>query len=340
MSAVIMGTRGCGKSTVLGLLHQAMTIHTNTRPGVFRFYIKPNDLNRLLQNTTHRMLRGEFPAYGPANKDDISILLGFKPKSRALFRAWKNNLWTFAGEGFNFKGLGMLLRVYDVSGEAINQYSTAPNIDIFLKVNEIFDSNILILLIDCKKFTNTTRGDKWETMLQFDRACARIVNAYLEYRRRNKQKEKIYPIYLFTKLDEMDGEIKKEFRVEQIESAKKYEEKVCGEIGNALLQRYMSTTRAVIEAHTTGFRAHRVSVEREKYFFSWVGIEKIEGIATPETQRLKVIQIEDENGARFQNDFPLFMYEAMLEYIVHIGEKEGGDSPEVLNALFHQIAYF
>ena len=341
MSAVIMGTRGCGKSTVLGLLHQAMTIRTNTRPGVFRFYIKPNDLNRLLQNTTHRMLRGEFPAYGPANRDDISILLGFKPKSRALFRAWKNNLWTFAGEGFNFKGLGMLLRVYDVSGEAINQYSTAPNIDIFLKVNEIFDSNILILLIDCKKFTNTTRGDKWDALLDYDKECAVIASAYIEYRYRNKRNEKIHPIYLFTKVDEMDKEIKEEFGIEKIENAKMYDEKVCSEIGNKLLQKYMSQTRAILigsEQVTVPLHETRKSLPkyRPKYFFSWVGLENIEGIASEDSSeegpRLKVIEIKEKP---FRNDFPGFMYEAMLEHIMHIAEEKGGDPRELCEELMN-----
>jgi len=340
MPVGIIGTRGCGKSTVIGLLYQAMTIYTNAHPNEFRFYMRPNDLKKVADQVRNRMLRGKFPIATQRNiKEETSILLGFKPRSTEVLRAWKNNLIAF--KEYNFRGLGMLLRVYDVSGEDVEEYSTTQNININPHLKNIFDSNILILLIDCKKFTNTTRGDKWDALLDYDKECAVIASAYIEYRYRNKRNEKIHPIYLFTKVDEMDKEIKEEFGVEKIENAKMYDEKVCSEIGNKLLQKYMSQTRAILigsEQVTVPLHETRKSLPkyRPKYFFSWVGLENIEGIASEDSSeegpRLKVIEIKEKP---FRNDFPGFMYEAMLEHIMHIAEEKGGDPRELCEELMN-----
>lgn len=303
MAVSIIGTRGCGKSTFIGLLYQAMERYSNENPNEFIYYVTA-ETGEKIYDIRNNMLSGEYPAATTRNQlEQLKFLLGFRPKPHEqVVNTFKN----FARFGKYGNFLGMILSVYDISGEDVEEYRHNKSIN--KEIKQVFDADILVIIIDTSKFTNSTLGRKYRKMLYYDKELAIILSSYVEYRNKTKINEKLHPIFIFAKIDALDAEIREEHEIESL--SEKYEGKKCEKIGNNLMRSYLSASRAAI------YGAQKVGVPLAKavYFYSWVEEEKVDGVPMVGAQhRLKVIKpLGKIEHAR--NVYPEHMYEAFINH--------------------------
>ena len=172
MSVSIIGTRGCGKSTFIGLLHQGMEMYTNKNPNNFIYYVTAEVGDKIL-DIRNNLLQGQYPAATTRHQlEQLRFLMGFKPRASEKMVQLVRNFSSFGAYG---DYLGMILSVYDIAGEDIQEFKINKQVNQILK--QVFDSNILVIIIDCAKFTNSTKGRKYVDMLEYDKELAVILAA-------------------------------------------------------------------------------------------------------------------------------------------------------------------
>ena len=304
MSVSIIGTRGCGKSTFIGLLYQGMERYSNINPEDFIYYIT-SEVGDKIYDIRNNMLKGEYPAATTRHQlEQLNFLMGFKPKMHEKIIHLVKNFSSFGKYG---DYLGMIMSVYDISGEDIQEYKRIKTLNENIK--KIFDSNIVVVIIDCALLTNSTKGRKYNLMLEYDKEVAVILSAYVEYRARDKMKEKLHPIFILAKMDAMDSEIRNQYGVDRLE--KTYDPEIAQEIGNQLMKSYLSATRAAMY----GAQKVGIPLEDSKFFMSWVEETRIDGTTeATDAPTLRVVKPKfDSEQAR--NIYPEHMYEAFLNHI-------------------------
>ncbi|MCK5039032.1 MAG: hypothetical protein KAS16_08030 [Thermoplasmata archaeon] len=301
MSVSIIGTRGCGKSTFIGLLHQGMEMYTNKNPDNFVYYVTAEVGDKIL-DIRNNLLQGEYPAATTRHQlEQLRFLMGFKPVGVEKIVNLVKNFSSFGQYG---DYLGMILSVYDIAGEDIQEFKINKQVTQILK--QVFESNILVIIVDCAKFTNATSGRKYVDMLEYDKELAVIIAAYVEYRSKGKFKEKVNPIFVFAKMDALDTEIANNY-FDKLE--RKYDVDYNYETGNELMESYLSASRAAVY----GAQKVGVPLETAKFFYSWVQEDKIEGVAQAGAQHK--LKITKPDGGHTRNVFPDHMYEEFLNYI-------------------------
>jgi len=285
MSVSIIGTRGCGKSTFIGLLHQGMEMYTNKNPDNFVYYITAEVGDKIL-DIRNNLLQGEYPAATTRHQlEQLRFLMGFKPGAAEKVMNLIRNFSSFGDYG---DYLGMILSVYDIAGEDVQEFKINKQVTQILK--QVFDSNILVIIIDCAKFTNSTTGRKYVDMLEYDKELAVILSAYVEYRSKGEFEEKLNPIFVFAKMDALDAEIRNNY---MDKLAKDYDPDYTQKSGNEMMTAYLSASRAAVY----GAQKVGIPLEEARFFFSWVDEDKIEGVA------------------QARNSFPDHQYEEFLNYI-------------------------
>ncbi len=321
MPVSILGTRGCGKSTVIGLLYQGMERYTTLNPDDFIYYIT-SETGETVLTIRNNMLKGMFPpATTRHTLDQFQFLMGFKPKMHEKLI----NLVKFREGAW----AGLTFTVYDISGEDIQEYKRSKTAD--QRIKKIFDANIVVIIIDCSIFTNSTSGRKFNKMLELDKEIAIILSAYVEYRNKNKLEEELHPIFILAKADAIDNEIKNEFGLEKL--SKDYDEDINYEIGNNLLKSYLSATLAAI----LGSQKVYVPLHKAKYFFSWVEMDKIDGMVSQAGDAKKLKVVRDKEGGHAWNAYPTHMYEGFLNNFRDLSEKYA-DPKKQVEEIFGRIS--
>lgn len=301
MSVSIIGTRGCGKSTFIGLLHQGMEMYTNKNPDNFVYYVTAEVGDKIL-DIRNNLLQGEYPAATTRHQlEQLRFLIGFRPgKYEKIVNLFKN----FSSFGDYGDYLGMILSVYDIAGEDIQEFRINKTVNRILK--QVFDSNILVIIIDCAKFTNSTSGRKYVDMLEYDKELAVIISAYVEYRSKGDFKEKLNPIFVFAKMDALDTEISSEY-IDKL--SRGYDLEYAQESGNKMMKSFLSASRASVY----GAQKVGIPMETARFFYSWVEEDKIEGVAQAGAQHK--LKITKPDGEHARNAFPDHMYEEFLNHI-------------------------
>jgi hypothetical protein len=301
MSVSIIGTRGCGKSTFIGLLHQGMEMYTNKNPNNFIYYVTAEVGDKIL-DIRNDLLTGKYPAATTRHQlEQLRFLMGFKPKAAEKIMQLVKNFSSFGDYG---DYLGMILSVYDIAGEDIQEFKINKQVSQILK--QVFDSNILVIIIDCAKFTNSTTGRKYVDMLEYDKEVAVIISAYVEYRSKGKFKEKLNPIFVFAKMDALDAEIRNNY---MDKLSINYDPDYTQSAGNEMMTSYLSASRAAVY----GAQKVGIPLEEARFFFSWVDEDKIDGVTQAGAQKL--LKVFKPDGTHARNSFPDHQYEAFLNHI-------------------------
>lgn len=314
MTVSIIGTRGTGKSTFLGLLHQIMEVYTVSNPKNFGYFMNPKTTDKVITGIRDPLRSGLFPT--PTLKGDfqkLSFLMGFKPKILDRMK--------FLGKQGSLKGLyrsynkGMIFTMHDVPGEDIGEFRKTQRLT--KKLKEILDAKILVLLIDGEKFTRKQGTNKFDEMNVYDGDLAVIISAYCKHvKTKGFDLKKIHPVFIMAKLDAADKEILDMFGGKEkfISSSLKYNEKQTREIGKTLMSTYLTATRAQI----IGSKQLGIPLEKNaKYFFSGVELDekgKIKGGLE------KYVDYTNKEMEFYMNENPREHYKEFIKYCEKLSE--------------------
>ena len=315
MSVAIIGTRGTGKSTLVGLLQQSMEKFTNEYPEKLAYFMDSNTTRVCLENIRNPLLSKSFPVSTVRGDfEKLSFLIGFEAKRRDKIKyLTKKFSMTRMRDIFDNYDNMMILTVLDVSGEDVEEFGRHPRITEIIK--SIFISNILVVLVDTSKFTRELNGKDFQRMQAYDAEMAKILSAYEGYRAKNMPGEILHPVVFFTKMDMLDKEIlnrldnHKDLDMNKNDMYKDYREDDVQKDGTRLLREYLPG----VAANLTGSRNVKVPMHEAKFYFSWVGLEKEEGMQSADAG-LMVDRYETINGDELKtNVYPMGHYRAFIK---------------------------
>ncbi len=317
MSVAIIGTRGTGKSTLVGLLQQSMEKFTNEYPDKLAYFMDSETTKVCLENIRNPLLGRSFPVSTVRGDfDELNFLIGFQGSAVDKIKyASKNLSLTGMRDIMDRYRNMMIMTVLDVSGEDIEEFGRHPRVTEIIK--KIFNSNIMVVLIDASKFTRELRGPKFERLQAYDAEMAKILSAYEGYRAKNMPGEELYPIVFFTKMDTLDEEIldrlnhHNDMDMNKNDMGREYLEEKVKEDSTRLLKEFLPG----VSANIIGSENVRVPMHNAKFYYSWVGIEKEDGMAAADAE-LMVDRYETHDGTELKtNIYPLKHYWAFIDYL-------------------------
>ena len=184
---------------------------------------------------------------------------------------------------------------------------TIPEVDSFLlknktndRIESMFNSDIVVLLIDSSLFLGDSKGDISNEAIRQNNAMKTVVDGLLHYRSKKRIRNAIYPIMFFINADGTCDEIKQRFLAD---NRFDYNERESQKIGNELMKTYCS---GILSSLKTASKL-KLPVRRIQYYFSW--IDRAHSLSDEKTLKVRL----DRNG--FSNIFSLHMYDAFLDYI-------------------------
>lgn len=326
MPVSVIGIRNTGKSVLIGLLAQAMDNYAimqvdKENKKKFGYWADSGTL-RVINGLKSDLIRGNWPIATITNDlSEIKILLGFRPDIVSKFRGWIDD-----PKGKYGKLAGMIFGVYDISGEDILEASNLKTSSLSNEIQQLFNANVAIIIIDCSKFTNadpkeTTKGRELQ---QYDSQLSEVISKYQEYRRLNMDNERVVPILFLVQADNLDPEILSKFSELQnminrdwnangtskkdVKDIKKIRS-TCSKTGQRLMRKHMKTTYNMLEnAELMG-----IDTTNPPIFFSWINTD-YSGKVIPFDVTPKPLNINDEKFG-YRTDFPIYIYYAFLDYL-------------------------
>ena len=318
MPVSIIGTRGCGKSTLVGFLHQSMEKYTMRDPEKFAFYMDRDTTDVCLNKIRNRLHSGSFPkATARGDFQALSFLMSFEASKKDFVKHIGKEGLKALKNALNYENK-LVFTVFDVSGEDIEEFGSHKTVT--KKLKEIFDSNIMVILIDCSKLTEDIKSEKGRDMRRYDAEMSKILARYEEYRARKYPEKELQPIVFFTKMDMLDPEIVDILpnygMKDLLDPQKEYEEEKVREDGEKLLKTYLSG----IYQNFLGSKVVKVDIHKAMYFFSWAGVEGEDGVK-PADEKLGVkwMEIEGEKGSE-QVQSNIYPYKHYQKFLSHLGE--------------------
>ena len=340
MPVSIIGTKGAGKSTFLNLLYQTMRFYTNdpkTRESL-KYYWPPENGQKIENEKNTMQTTGDYPDITKRRRLFVlTYLLGFKPRRFEQLLDKTRELIIQKGAFKNY--LCMILRLYDISGEDISRYNRNPEDN--KDVQRVFDSNIMVLVLDTSKFTNEIHTERTEDLLNYDSHLANIMSAYIKYKVKKRQQDEesdalIHPIIVLAQADALDKDIIDTFKLEKLlaldpkKMSKEKTEKVlktANKIGNELMKSYLPSTNAIL--HGSDLADVNLGSDYTQYFLSWTDNER-----RGEDYVIKTDEMYYSDGKRYiSNLYSRHMYQAFLEYLRDLAEKSF-DREDLINEVF------
>ncbi|MBA3046628.1 MAG: hypothetical protein FP824_10525 [Euryarchaeota archaeon] len=186
------------------------------------------------------------------------------------------------------------------------------------RLENTFNADIAVFLVDCSIFTRDLEGERLEEQHYYDEQLATLISAFVKYRSENKKlsKKRLYPVFVLTQMDNMDNSIDDRPKIGEGHMWN-YDSKEAHEIGNELFSKYLPLSKSVI----IGASTMKVVLEENKFFFSWVQMDgkSPEGVQTMESQRLAYRDdLKDPSGHEFKGN--VFARGQYLEFIMYLKE--------------------
>ncbi len=336
MPVSIIGTRGCGKSTLVGFLHQSMEKHTIRNPEKFSYYMDRDTTDVCLNKIRNRLQSGKFPqATARGDFQALSFLMSFGATKGDVGKYITSDGLSALKNAFNYKNK-LVLTVFDVAGEDIEEFGSHKSVT--KKLKEIFGSNIMVILIDCSKLTKDIKGEKGREMRKYDAEMSKILSRYEEYRAQNYPDQELHPIVFFTKMDMLDPEIIDSLPNNSIrdllDPQKDYDEEEVREDGEKLLKTFLSG----VYANIVGSKVVKVDLHKAMYFFSWAGVEGENGVKpADESLGVKWMDIEGKKDTE-EIQSNIYPYKHYQKFISHLGElsKDFSDPDEKVEEYFNR----
>ncbi|OPY32590.1 MAG: hypothetical protein A4E32_01172 [Methanomassiliicoccales archaeon PtaU1.Bin124] len=295
MPVAIFGDRSCGKTVFLSLLYESQVRYTNdiknVGPGEFRFTTDPS-FEKILGDIRTDLMSGQWAdSTLKGNLSKYKFKYGYKKmlslgnKSSSKFDIMDFTVYDIAGEDLD------ILRSLEQYRESIasGTYKGEFNFDTLSEsFRELLKCNVLVFLVDLSRVNAEARTERFKEMRNYDVFMATLISAVSKYKsevfRTSPDKAKIYPVFILTKFDLLDNEIKKqnnwpmtfaELETEKrglfagLSSKKGFSKE---DYAKAILAKYYGDTMALAKG---GVLAN-VSFDKSAFFFSEIHTEQNE----------------------------------------------------------------
>lgn len=195
-SVSFIGTMGCGKTTSLGLLHEALTLYSLYNKN-FRFRVDVTSAGYLDEQVLVPLRSGEFPEKTqPGVREEVTFYLKFKKR----VGGWKE----------------LSLNSYDVSGEEIERslenLRTARSIQQVVHdlgqrkiLKALLDSDVFIFIVDSMLCDPTGSQEVARKKAQNDLFLRRLWEAISAYKKKSIRRRLQGLAVLFSKYDEAEA---------------------------------------------------------------------------------------------------------------------------------------
>ena len=228
----VIGDRGTGCSTWIGLLLQSMEKFTNEHPEMFNYFMD-RDTTEMVINNIRNPLLGGVP---PRKTDNLEISTSFKGnKTKGFLRRGKKKV------------------TLQITDTLANKGSTDQ-----IATNDIISQDIIVLLLDCSRLGNKVYKKK-----NLD-----LINVYKRCWTRYPDKCPV-PIIFFTKIDRLPMPIIRKLpnhSEDLLYDYLEYDEETINEDGKFILQKCYSSL------YITLYDKKGKNFPEPKIFFSWMGI--------------------------------------------------------------------
>ncbi len=301
LQAAILGDRGAGKTTFLGLLYTTLVQSGSGKDDELRFhasYESFEEVTALFQ----QLMSGGFP--DSAIKEglhELSFTLGLGKARRGLFRrgakTW--NADTATSVHFTLPGSLGEERPGFIEGSTIG---TGP-------WRDVLDADALILLADSTKLA--PKGDPAERgpTASYDGQVDALFSAIQRWRSRSGH-EFLHPVFLLSKFDSVSPEVLKAADLDS-DPPELSKSEARAAYASALLEPNLPHTLATIRGKSRG----RLRFGEPAYFFSWV---RREAKAPDAPEKIKLRRME---GGGWEPDYPREEYLALLEHLADVAAR-------------------
>ncbi len=312
-SALILGDRGSGLTTFVGLLYTAQVRLGSDRADGFRFSADRESIRRL-QDIYVALGDGRFPENDiDWVEQPLSFVFGFR---RSRF-AW-------LGRGRNGPDGGFDTVRIQVGGLPVDEVAELRNHDAVLDglTRRLLRSPIVILLVDARGLTPDPAGIGELPMRRYDLVLAQTLDLLRKFHaaERGRRRTRMCPVFVVTKFDQLipgplDGlEVPRGPPERWTPDARKA-------VGDRLLVRHLPETGRVLLAHPSGGGL----VSAPKWFFS--GVETEEAVSGEP----RIVRRLRSPAGGWEPSYPLEEYRGLLNLLGRLAHRlpdEGVADPE------------
>ena len=295
LQAAILGDRGAGKTTFLGLLYTTLVQSGSDKEDALRFHASYESLEEVTALFQQLMSGGYPDAAIKEGLHEVRFTLGLRNARHGRFRRGSNtwNADTAASGHFTLPGSLGEERPGFIQGSTVG---TGP-------WRDVLDADALLLLADSTKLAREGDPPERAPMATYDGHVDALFSAIQRWRSRSGH-EFLHPIFLFSKFDSVDPKVLKAADLAP-EPPEPSEGDARAAYASALLEPNLPHTLATIRGKSRG----RLRFGKPAYFFSWVRHEA----GAPDKVKLRRM----ESGG-WEPDYPRAEYLALLKHLADI----------------------
>lgn len=292
---VIVGDRESGKTTFLTLLYAAQVKSGSDREDSFRFHAAFDSLDEM-SAAFQQLMSGSFPdAFTKEGIRGITFHFSYRKSGIGILSRLRSRGGTpGASTSFHF----ILLRNLDEEMERFRRGSSLAN----AALRDVLESDAIAILVDSTNLATKEEDRQLGPRGRYDAAVESMLTV-LQRSKGQGGRERLYPIFIFSKFDSVDPKALKAAGVEGTPpDLRKTGARAA--YAEALLEYSLPRTMAKVRARETPGRAFAAAA----YFFSSVRTE-----TTAATQRPKV-RLRRIGGAGWEPDYASDEYLGLLEW--------------------------
>lgn len=297
---VIVGDRGSGKTTFLGLLYTAQVKSGSDKADDFRFHAAFESLDEI-SGVFQRLMSGGFP--DAATKEglrEVTFRLGYRTPGRGILSRQRSQGW--ASDAF----VSFQLIVLKAFEDEIARHREGSSItDATLR--DALVSDAIVIMVDARKLGAADEDPQVGPWGKYDAALESLLST-IQRSRAHDERTLLYPIFVFSKFDQVDPEATRLANVEGTPPAVSKKGPRAA-YAKTLLDRSLPRTMAKVRAR----ERQALEFATPSYFFSWVRTEEA---APGQAER---IRLRRRGAVGWEPDYSTDEYLAFLECLWDIG---------------------
>ena len=301
----IVGDRGSGKTTFLGLLYAAQVRSGSDRTDAFRFHTNYESLEEITV-LFQRLMSGSFP--NAATKEgirEIQFKVGFRKPKLGVLSLRRSRRWT--DDAFTTLRFTLLKNLDEEVLRVVKGSSSG-----YGPLRDTLDGDVAVILVDSTKLAPKGEDATPRPMEKYDGHVELLLTAIQRWRQRGGR-DTLHPIFVFSKFDLVKTEVLQAADIEATppEAAKRGPRTAYAE---ALLKDNLPKTLAKVQ----GGHRERLQFAESRHVFSSV---RTEAAAPGQGERIHLRRID---GAGWEPDYSRAEYLALLECLSDIANRTKG----------------
>jgi hypothetical protein len=302
-SALVVGDRGSGLTTFVGLLYTAQVRLGTEEADEFRFHADRETI-RQLEAIYGELGAGRFPERDVNwEEHPLSFVVGFR----------NGRLGGFSHPGAEEEGGFGTVRI-QVGGISTQELAELREHDAILEesTRRLLRSQMVIPLVDAGRLLPGTDETPSSALARYDTMLAAtldLVGRFLSAER-DRRARKMYPLFVVTKLDRCPAETLVQLDAPR-DPAATWSPEVRQRFGQKVLERYLPETKQFL---TESNRGARLVKEPPLWFFSHLRLT--EGVGGPRIERRSRAPI-----GSWEPEYPFEEYRALIERLASLARR-------------------